>query len=317
MVFDPDSAPAVDSRTSGQQLAAARAARGWSVREVAGRLRIRPALVEALERDDHAAFGAVTYARGQLRNYARLVGVDLPQALAGIGKPAVSAPGTFARRAPELHPRRPRLVRWGALAIAAVLLVLGTLWAREGRGPARSDEAQVALATVPGASVVAPVETASVPVDTAPTPAAPTPEVAAPPVAESAAPPPQPPATSDPSSPQPGDTTARVPATSVAEGNADIRIRSRAVSWVEVIDHTGKRLVYELVSPGPERVAHGAPPLRVLLGNAPAVELLYNGAPVDLPVGQHVVRLTLGAPPSTPAAIGALPAPAVPGAPTP
>jgi cytoskeleton protein RodZ len=113
------------------------------------------------------------------------------------------------------------------------------------------------------------------------------------------------------------EATVSAPAAPVADGSADIRIRSRAVSWVEVIDHTGKRLVYELVSPGPERVAHGAPPLRVLLGNAPAVELLYNGAPVDLPAGQHVVRLTLGAPTSAPTAVGAPPAPAAPSAPTP
>lgn len=316
MVSEPDGAPSLDSRTSGQRLAAARAARGWSVREVAGRLRIRPALVEALERDDHAAFGATPYARGQLRNYARLVGIELPQALGGVDKPTVSAPGTFARRAPELHPRRPRLVRWGALAIAAVLVVLGALWAREGRGPAPSDEAQVVSTTAQSAPVVAPVEIASVPADTAPTPADPAPEVAAPPAAGSPPPAPQPSATPDPSSPPPSDAAAAVALAPVGEGSADIRIRSRAVSWVEVIDHTGKRLVYELVSPGPERAAQGMPPLRVLLGNAPAVELLYNGAPVDLPAGQHVVRLTLGAPPPAPAA-GPPPAHTAPGAPTP
>lgn len=311
MVSDPGSAPAVDSRTSGQRLAAAREARGWSVREVAGRLRIRPELVEALERDEHAAFGATTYARGQLRNYARLVGVDLPQALGGSAEPAVSTPGTFARRAPELHPRRPRLVRWGSLAIAAVLVVLGALWAREGRGPAPSDQVQVASTIAQGAPVVAPVEIATTPAD-------PAPEAAAPPAVESAPPASQPPATADSSGAQPGDVTAlAAPAAAVAEGSAHIRIRSRAVSWVEVIDHTGQRLVYELVSPGPERAAHGVPPLRVLLGNAPAVELLYNGAPVDLPTGQHVVRLTLGAPPSAPAAVGAPPAPAAPNTPIP
>jgi hypothetical protein len=52
----------------------------------------------------------------------------------------------------------------------------------------------------------------------------------------------------------------------------------------------------------------------VLLGNAPAVELLYNGAPVALPPGQHVVRLTLGTPP--PPTAGSPPA-AAPTAPTP
>ena len=66
---------------------------------------------------------------------------------------------------------------------------------------------------------------------------------------------------------------------------------------MEVTDHAGRRLIYELVSPGPERTVRGQPPLRVLLGNAPAVDVFYNGAPVTLPAGQHVVRMTLGTAP--------------------
>ena len=69
--------------STGEQLQAARVARGWSLQEVAGRLRIRPALVEAMERDDYAPFGATTYARGQVRNYARLLGLDAQVLLLG------------------------------------------------------------------------------------------------------------------------------------------------------------------------------------------------------------------------------------------
>ncbi len=81
-----------------------------------------------------------------------------------------------------------------------------------------------------------------------------------------------------------------------AQGNpkSSVVLRARAISWVEVTDRTGRRLVYELIKPGSERVVSGEPPLRLLLGNAPAVHVLYNGAPVSLPAGRQVVSLTLG-----------------------
>lgn len=297
MVSDPDSDAQADSLSLGRQLAAARERRGWSVGEVANLLRIRLQLVEALEGDDHAAFGAATYARGQLRNYAQLVGVEI--AKEPYRAPPVSVPGTLSRRAPELHPRRPRLVRWGGLGIVVVLVALGALWARDGRAPEPREEAPASPAASEGTPTPQTIEIPAASEPAAPAAASAAPEVATLPTTVTATP--TEPAPSGAASTEQPTTP---PAAVTADGAADIRIRSRAVSWVEVTDHTGRRLVYELVSPGPERAAQGVPPLRVLLGNAPAVELLYNGAPVTLPAGQHVVRLTLGEP-TSPAALRA------------
>jgi cytoskeleton protein RodZ len=103
-------------------------------------------------------------------------------------------------------------------------------------------------------------------------------------------------------SPGAGQQLAAHASDAAGQGEAELRLRSRAVSWVEVTDHAGRRLVYELVSPGPERTVRGQPPLRVLLGNAPAVDVFYNGEPVTLPADQHVVRMTLGTRPPQAAA---------------
>ena len=296
---DTEAAPAAPS--IGERLRSARVARGWSAQEVAGRLRIRPALIEALEREDYAPFGAPAYARGQLRNYARLLGLDDAALLQGFSSPAGDSAGKPLRRAPELHPGRPRLVRMGGLAIVLALAVLGALWAGAGRGPrppsgeqeATRDATQTAAAPQPsGAGQAADnrppdVTAGPLPSEPAVTPAETTAQTS-----------PAPPPAAVSSSP-----AAHGPAQDASGTDAELRLRSRSISWVEVTDHGGQRLLYELVSPGPERSVRGQPPLRVLLGNAAAVDVLYNGAPVSLPAGQHVVRMTLGAAPPQPDAV--------------
>lgn len=291
------------------------------MQEVAGRLRIRPALIEALEGDDAAPFGAAAYARGQLRNYARLLGLDDQALLQGFRPPAGDGRGKPLRRAPELHPGRPWLVRLGGLAIVVVLAVLGALWAGAGRGPQAPE-----TPSTPASAVVADQNALPPPVaatarsnpppestlPTEPSPAVtdaaivvnePSPESTAAPPAENIAAP----------------STDQSPAPESGDARVELRLRSRAVSWVEVTDHAGQRLIYELVSPGPERTVRGHPPLRLLLGNAPAVDVLYNGAPVTLPAGQHVVRMTLGTAPPQSASMssGTPPSGAAPPATTP
>ena len=285
--------------STGERLRAARTTRGWSVQEVASRLRIRPLLVEALERDDYAAFPAAAYARGQLRNYARLVGLDERAAIEQCQAPAPGAHRTALRRAPELHPRRPWMVRLGGLVIVGVLVILGALWADADR---RSGE--------PGPAVQAPAESPALPTPDEAAPPAPAPaepidqSQSTAPLAPTDSPPGQTPGAPLPVEPGPASAVtappaapaepAEAPAPASPLSGAELRLRSRAVSWVEVTDRSGQRLIYELVSPDRERVVRGEPPLRLLLGNAPSVEVVFDGQPVALPPGQHVVRLTLG-----------------------
>ncbi|NLB13157.1 MAG: helix-turn-helix domain-containing protein, partial [Gammaproteobacteria bacterium] len=77
-----DAAPTPDhsvDNTPGARLRQAREAAGLSVAEAAEQLRLRTALVDAMERGDLAALGAPIFARGYLGSYARLL--DLPAAI--------------------------------------------------------------------------------------------------------------------------------------------------------------------------------------------------------------------------------------------
>lgn len=59
------------------QLSAAREAAGITLDDVARRLRLAPRQVSAIERGDWSALPGVAFARGALRSYGRLLGVDV------------------------------------------------------------------------------------------------------------------------------------------------------------------------------------------------------------------------------------------------
>nr|WP_241262916.1 helix-turn-helix domain-containing protein [Parahaliea mediterranea] len=110
----------------------AREARGLSPLEAADRLNWMPSYVGIIERDDYAALRCPAFARGYLKAYAKLVGLDEAPLLA-----AFDAAGDA--RSPELPaaPRRrpapsaavPRLAI-GLCLCALVLVALGLWWWR-------------------------------------------------------------------------------------------------------------------------------------------------------------------------------------------
>jgi cytoskeletal protein RodZ len=115
----------------GRLVADGRAALALSVDELAARTRIRPHVIESIERDDFLPCGGDFYARGHLRTFARVLGIDETELIAAYN----------AEYATE--PINPRVVfeaelatgpaptmrgstggpKWGAM-IAVVLLVL-------------------------------------------------------------------------------------------------------------------------------------------------------------------------------------------------
>ena len=62
--------------TPGTLLRSARLAEGWSEREVADRLNLMPGYVAILERDDYQALRSPAFARGYVRSYGQLLGLD-------------------------------------------------------------------------------------------------------------------------------------------------------------------------------------------------------------------------------------------------
>lgn len=75
-----------------------------------------------------------------------------------------------------------------------------------------------------------------------------------------------------------------------------IRLKFKDASWVEVRQRDGRVLLSQLNPGDTEKTLAGQPPFKMVIGNAPAVQLEYKGAPVDLkPMTSrdNVARVTL------------------------
>jgi Helix-turn-helix domain len=79
----------------GETLAAARHQAGLTVADVSERTRIRPTIIRAIEDDDYTSCGGDFYARGNIRDIARVVGTD-PEPLIREYDAAHRAPGAVA-----------------------------------------------------------------------------------------------------------------------------------------------------------------------------------------------------------------------------
>src|SRR5215472_8682831 len=79
----------------GETLAEARHQAGLTVAEVSEQTRIRPTIIRAIEDDDYTSCGGDFYARGNIRDIARVVGID-PEPLIREYDAVHRAPGAYA-----------------------------------------------------------------------------------------------------------------------------------------------------------------------------------------------------------------------------
>jgi len=126
-----DKTDTIVATTPGEILRAARELQGWSIESVAEELRLLPNVVEALENDDYSHTAGWTYAVGYLRNYARLAGVSIEQAITDrkeLLPPKEDGPGTMTE--PVRNRMQPIAIQYRWVATGAVLLlVFGGLYA--------------------------------------------------------------------------------------------------------------------------------------------------------------------------------------------
>jgi cytoskeleton protein RodZ len=259
-----------DARGIGARLRGARERRGLTVLQVAEKLHVDAHVLEALEAGDFAALGAAVYVRGHLRHYAELLGEPPPE----LGALYTAASSPDLTRIPHREPDRDSPLVLPALVVLGVFALVGLLWW---------------VVTLPG------VEPQPVAQPAAPAPAAPADRSGA--AAEAA-----------PAAPVGAHLAAADSA--AAPGEARLALKFSDVSWVEVYDAGGRRLLAGLGPADSARILSGAPPLRVVLGNAPAVAMQLNGHPVALDGlvhRDHSARFLLDA------AGHVAPAPAVPG----
>jgi cytoskeleton protein RodZ len=234
-------------RGTGARLRAARERCGLTLLQVAEKLHVDARVLEALEAENFAALGAEVYVRGHLRRYAEAVG-ESPTALQELYAGSTRALRPDLTRIPrgETPPRTSRLVLTALLAVVC-LAFAGLLWW---------------LLTLPAEK--------GRPLATAPAPSADLAAGDAGAAGGAAAEPPR----------SVADNAA--PTRVVAPGQALLDLRFAALSWVDISDAGGRRLLTGLIDGGSERALSGTPPLRVVLGNAAAVGLRLNGQPVTI-----------------------------------
>lgn len=270
--------------TVGEQLAAARQARGLAVPDIAQALKLGPRQVEALENGDWQLLPGQTFVRGFVRNYARLVQIDpapLMMQLDGVLEKPVSTLSV-----PETRPasmpltggsasRRDRVVMLtgGGLVLLATLVYFLlpndlSAWRENTQSLLDSLSRHEAPATPP-AEVAAPSTEPVFPPGATPqqvmNPQALTPADAPPPAAAEGAAPPLNVAKSAP--------IANAP---------QMRFVFDKDSWLEVRDRDNKLVFSQRLAAGTEQVLSGEGPLSLVIGYAPGVKLFWHGQPVDL-----------------------------------
>lgn len=287
-----DEAPAEQGKLPelGPRLRKAREAKGLGPADVARQLRLETRIIEALERDDRAALPSITFVKGYVRSYARLVGLDEEPLLAAL--PASSeTPSQQLRRPPPLSARTPSSLPLGAifrvlLVMAAIALVLALGYPVVTRLMSTEDTVATGGEEA-GALSLPPVTTQSA--DMVPTELAPPEEIVTEAVvsAESAGegvaeivtaePEPEIEPIVEPIVAAPEAEPVEAP---VSEPTVSLVLMFREDSWVEISDRKG-RLLFGLMKQGSRRALEGLPPFRFLLGNSSGVDLEYDGAPFD------------------------------------
>jgi len=275
--------PTTENGTS-QDLRAAREARGWSLRQVAERLHITEAQVKGLEEGDYAALPGAAFARGFLKNYARLLDLN-PEPLlktydasnegSGLHPSENVLPGS---EGPLLDYSR-RMLFFSVLIVVAIIVAAWWFWSQQQAQSLPAAKAPPTVEKQPAAPApMVTVAPSASPVALAPSTVTQTPAVA---LSQSATP------------------VAATQSVAVAM-NHGLAFQFSADCWVQVKDASGKTLLAVLGRRGDVlRVDSGTPPYHVLVGKASAVAISYNDKAVPLPANAlGVARLHVGTAPA-------------------
>lgn len=278
----------------GMQLRRAREARGMTVEGVGAAIKLAARQVEAIEADDYARLTSATYARGFIRNYASLMGLDAQALLAQLDRHEVRARPQLVEQAnvgvamPSQSARRKWMLPVLALSVPALAAIALYVWFEFW------PEDRQSSAVEPTAVVVEapPAEPApEVPVAAEPVPLVDPQAVALPADAQTAN------ASPDTSglAVMPPVSAPAAPATPVVPGQRQLNFRFTGDSWIEVRDAQGRIVLSELNRTGSTRSLSTAFPVSLVIGNAKSVTMDIDGAPYDLAssIKVEVARLRL------------------------
>ena len=264
----------------GAQLRQAREARGMSIDSVGQAIKLAPRQVAAIEADAFDQLLSPTYARGFIRNYASLIGLDAQALLVSLDQQHVCATPQLVEQAnvgvamPIQSVRRKWLLPLIALSVPALAALALYVWFEF--WPARPVMPEPPLAQAPAVPVMPPEEQGGgEPVQAVPaTPAVP--EQADTPVASI-------------------ETPVSVQAPAALPGQRQLTFTFNADSWVEMRDGKDAIILSELNRAGSTRTVNAVFPVSLVIGNARSVTMSVDGAPYDLApsIKVDVARLRL------------------------
>jgi cytoskeleton protein RodZ len=279
----PTGSNAEASATLGDALRQARGAMGLSVEQLSAELRIEARHLAALEENRLEQIGVPVFVKGYLRQYGHRLGLD-ERDLLSLYYQQTSLTEVQIKPSKTIHLRDERqimlwVIGFVVLAVVVVGLVVWWLNGAPGFGP-RATSPTTSAAEL--AEPVAAAPSAATRVESpAPRPAANEPPRAAE-VAPFAARPSA--AGAPPPEARVAPTDERASAAQLAAGDGvALEVFFDQESWVEITDARGTRLYYGLGAAGRQATLRGEPPFAVVLGNAPAVRLVLDGAPYPVP----------------------------------
>ena len=310
----------------GDTLRQARESNGWSLAEVALKLNLTTTSLANLETGAFDKLPGHTFARGYIRAYAKLLGIDQAVLVQEFDQfTGTDSQGSNVHGLGRIE--EPVRVSHTILRIVSLLLLIaviggGFVWWQDQTSQRTKDLTSNAMEHVEvesadGTTQIHPLDepedqavaegqaapetpvTAEQPVpETTPTaPAAVSAAPATAPVAQAHAPaaPVQAPATTAPSTPATPVISAPTTPALIA-GDGRVQITFIADCWTQVTDGNGKVLFSGLKRKGDTLDQGGKPPLTLRLGFARGAQVAYNGQPVDVApfTSGETARLKLG-----------------------
>jgi len=310
----------------GDTLRQARESNGWALAEVALKLNLTTTSLGNLEAGAFDKLPGHTFARGYIRAYAKLLGIDQAILVQEFDQfTGTDSQGSNVHGLGRIE--EPVRVSHTILRIVSLLLLIaviggGFVWWQDQASQRTKDLTSNAMEHVEvesadGTTQIHPLDEPEdqavaegqalpeAPVateqpaapETAPaaTAAAPTPATPAAPVAQTPAAPVQAPATPAPAAPvAPAISPPTAPA--LIAGDGRVQITFIADCWTQVTDGNGKVLFSGLKRKGDTLDQGGKPPLTLRLGFARGAQVAYNGQPVDVApfTTGETARLKLG-----------------------
>lgn len=280
----------------GERLRAARRENDIPIRDIAKELHLDEPKVRALEENNFSVLGAPVFAKGHMRKYAELVGVDIDDVLADYYQleRSTGAP-------PVVGPRRkmPREVSLGPwiVTIIVVLIAAGSAYWWFNRVPPDTSSKQIEPATLAPFVADGAIDSAQVEDSGAATGSTEA-------VVDATADDPD----GEELTPAESETISSEPVTAVQEPinsppsslpQVRIELSYTGDCWTEVSDASGRRLFYDLGSAGRVVPLSGDAPLRIVLGDSANVSITVEGRDYRIPDSARsgrLARLTINRP---------------------